>query len=500
MKKIIILNFFFSTLLLAQTPVKLQPWTIVKGGTEFLEQLGKFVGGIPANTNIPFRANVGREKDPSLFFYTLINPTDTSVKKTMDGTGTIVGDLNNDGYQDLCIRGRAPTSDIKLYWGNSTGFDTSYYLSFPNTGSNREFLPQCIGDLSGDGKPDLIISDINFNGGRGKISIYFNPVHSSEPDITLLGDTFRNYLGTKVTLGDIDGDNKLELLTSLTNYNTDKSTNLRIYKWVVDHFEVYKNFGYWKESWGASTRFTSFDANGDHIDDIFWFQDGTYNVYLGSHNFDTIPDYTLQEPASLGTGHAIINGGDMNGDGYNDLVINGIGFSSHYILVYSGGKAISTKYCAAVGWGDDSWFGSSMAPIGDINEDGCADVIVGASEWDWGSGKGAWAIYLGSRSIPTSVEDEKIITPKTFKLYQNYPNPFNSSTTIKYEIRKKADIQLSITDILGKKKIILSEKEQLPGEYELRLDSDKYKLSSGSYYLNLTSGLERETIKLVIIK
>lgn len=80
-----------------------------------------------------------------------------------------------------------------------------------------------------------------------------------------------------------------------------------------------------------------------------------------------------------------------------------------------------------------------------------------------------------------------------FKLEQNYPNPFNPSTTIKYSIPSinsgsahSADVTLIVYDILGRKVTTLVDKEQKPGNYEVKFDASS--LSSGIYFYKLQLG------------
>jgi len=104
--------------------------------------------------------------------------------------------------------------------------------------------------------------------------------------------------------------------------------------------------------------------------------------------------------------------------------------------------------------------------------------------------------------VLNSVEGEKIL-PTEFKLEQNYPNPFNPSTTIKYEIPDQVRndnvlVKLKIYDVLGREVTTLVNKEQKPGNYEVKFDAKN--LSSGIYYYRISSGSFVKTKKMILIK
>ncbi len=105
---------------------------------------------------------------------------------------------------------------------------------------------------------------------------------------------------------------------------------------------------------------------------------------------------------------------------------------------------------------------------------------------------------------PTSVKNNTEIISE-FKLEQNYPNPFNPTTTIKYSIPTGvalngtvANVQLIIYDILGRDVATLVNKEQLPGNYEVKFDASN--LTSGLYFYKIFTGDFVDVKKLILLK
>ena len=74
--------------------------------------------------------------------------------------------------------------------------------------------------------------------------------------------------------------------------------------------------------------------------------------------------------------------GDVNGDGYADVIVGADGYSSdtgRAYVYHGGGDGLSASPAfTATGEATDNNFGFSVAGAGDVNGDGYADVIVGA--------------------------------------------------------------------------------------------------------------------------
>ena len=183
--------------------------------------------------------------------------------------------------------------------------------------------------------------------------------------------------------------------------------------WVVDGDEDGASFG----TSVASAGDVDNDGFGDVIVGAYRHDGGAGvganrgRVYLfkgGPTGLSTTPSWTAtgdEDEAKIG--NSVAGAGDVDGDGYDDLVVgathhSGGGYLRGRAYLYLGGAPVpgSTPAWTATGDEDDAWLGRSVASAGDVNGDGFADVIVGAYQHDAGSGpnNGQAYVYLGGPS------------------------------------------------------------------------------------------------------
>jgi hypothetical protein len=96
--------------------------------------------------------------------------------------------------------------------------------------------------------------------------------------------------------------------------------------------------------------------------------------------------------------------------------------------------------------------------------------------------------YNGMYDYSNTIEVS--ISINTFYLFQNYPNPFNPVTTIKYAIKERGMITLTVYDILGREITTLVNEVKDAGYYTVQFDGSR--LASGVQY---ASGVYIYTIR-----
>ncbi len=109
-----------------------------------------------------------------------------------------------------------------------------------------------------------------------------------------------------------------------------------------------------------------------------------------------------------------------------------------------------------------------------------------------------FASLLGD--VQTAVGDDGLhpALPKEFALWQNYPNPFNPVTTIRYTVPVKAQVQLTVFNILGQKVTTLVNTEQGAGAYSVQWDGTQ--AASGMYFYRLQAGKIGLSKKMILLK
>jgi hypothetical protein len=380
------------------------------------------------------------------------------------------GDVNNDGFDDLLIG--APGADANgaesgasyVVFGRAGGFTSALNLStlngtlgFKITGEATRhlsgFAVSGAGDVNGDGFDDLLVrsAGISANGAAyvifGKASGFAAVLNLSSLNgsngFEIDGATAIFGSGRTVSAaGDVNGDGIGDLLVGapsvLTNGEPTGAGFVIFGKATgfpaainVSTLDGTNGFGISGEASsndaGVSVSGAG-DVNGDGLDDLIIGADrarpnglasGASYVVFGTHTPfpSTLALSTLNgtngfkingEAADDQLGRSVSGAGDVNGDGFDDLLIgaladpNVLGTRASYLIFgkasgFSAAFDLSTLDGAngfrITGGSATNQTGVSVSGLGDVNGDGFDDILIGAP-YASPNGLGSGASYL----------------------------------------------------------------------------------------------------------
>ncbi len=163
------------------------------------------------------------------------------------------------------------------------------------------------------------------------------------------------------------------------------------------------------------------DVNGDGYADVIVgapYNDaggadaGRAYIYFGGPAADAVPDLTLTGAAPGDVfGYSVAGAGDVNGDGYDDVIVGAIGndvggnLAGQAYVFFGGASPNSVADLTLTGAAATDELGYSVAGAGDVNGDGFADVIVGAPLNDAGGTDFGRAYVFFGGTIPNNSAD-----------------------------------------------------------------------------------------------
>ncbi|MEN2739378.1 GH25 family lysozyme [Microbacterium sp. X-17] len=279
------------------------------------------------------------------------------------------GDLNGDGKPDLLAR--KPDGSVWFYAGTGASGSSAGYLNGVQIMSGFGIYDQIIvaGDLNGDGKPDLLARKTDgtlvFFPGTGVI----DATHSGFGPAVVLGQGWDIYTDL-IAAGDVTGDHKPDLLAR----RPDGSLWLYAGTGAVSGSNVgFANGVQIGVSWNIFSQVLGAgDLDGDGFNDLLGFRpDGSLWLYKGSASgFGTGTQVTIP---GLSASDLLISSGDANGDGKPDLLSR---TSSGTLNFFAGTARGQAAYGGAqiVGSGWQAF--TSVIGSGDLNGDAKPDVVA----------------------------------------------------------------------------------------------------------------------------
>jgi len=310
------------------------------------------------------------------------------------------GDVNRDGFDDLIIGayGDDPSGTNSGSVRVLSGLDGSVLFNYEGRAAFDRFgyAVSGAGDVDGDGFPDIVVGAYgarNPNGAQSGSAQVFSG-KSGSILYTFYGDSDGDSFGGSVSgAGDVNRDGFDDVIVGAIgdDNNGAQSGSARVFS-GKDGSVLYTFIG--EPGWflGGSVCGAG-DVNRDNFADLAVGASradlngdparGTVRVYSGKDGKIIYSFWGVAEDHYLGS---VSGAGDVNGDGYADLIVGSTGdhsppYSPGYAQVFSGkdGWLLHTFYGDGPGNSSDGdSFASSISGAGDVNGDGFDDLIVGA--------------------------------------------------------------------------------------------------------------------------
>jgi hypothetical protein len=354
------------------------------------------------------------------------------------------GDVNGDGYSDVIVgaylydNGQSGEGGAFIYHGSASGIDTTASTALESNQAIAYFgvSVSSAGDVNGDGYSDVIVGAPFYDNGQineGGAFIYHGSASgiSSTASTTLESNQADAWFGRSVSsAGDVNGDGYSDVIVGAPFYDKGATDEGAAFIYHGSASGIDTTASDTLESNQASAEFgysvaSAGDVNGDGYSDVIvgaiYYDNGQTDeggafIYHGSASgISTTASTTLESnQASAYFGYSVSSAGDVNGDGYSDVIVgaylyDNVQSSEGGAFIYHGSASgIDTTASTTLEENQDSaWFGRSVSSAGDVNGDGYSDVIVGASMYYNGqTDEGGAFIYHGSASgIDTTASD-----------------------------------------------------------------------------------------------
>jgi hypothetical protein len=348
------------------------------------------------------------------------------------------GDVNGDSYADVIVgayqSGTAanPAGRAYIYFGGPRADDRpDVTLTGEAAGDAFGVSVASAGDVNRDGFADVIVGAYENDAqgaNAGRAYIFFGgPTMDAKPDVVLSGEAAGDAFGYSVAgAGDVNHDGYADVVVGAYENSARGAGAGRAYVFyggpkpdvVADAILNGEAAG---DRFGISVAGAG-DVNGDGFDDVVvgayqndagGIDAGRSYVYFGNAARLSDRPSAVMTGAAAGDafGFCVSGAGDVNKDGFADVVVgayhnNAGGKDAGRAYVFNGGKSVSTSPDAVfTGEAAGDAFGYAVGAAGDVNGDGYADVVVGAYGNDaGGSAAGRAYVYLGG-ATPDPVAD-----------------------------------------------------------------------------------------------
>ena len=391
-----------------------------------------------------YGADVGRAH----IFYGSASGLAATPGRTLGGVGNYddfgetvgtAGDVNADGYADViigapdasCSTGGGRCGTAQIHYGSASGVSAT--ASWLRTGTTQDGSfgkgVSTAGDVNGDGVADWLVGAFESASGAGQASLYLGSANlSSSGDVVIVGANGSadwsvtggqsgEELGFSLSAaGDVNGDGFGDVIIGSPEWSGTDSLQGMVQLWLGAPAGLALTAGWNTESNSANAELgtavaSAGDVDADGYDDVvvgvpYYSGAGVSSggraliLHGSATGVDVVATTTINGTrAGEQLGTAVAGAGDVNGDGYEDVAIGSPQYDGDgRVRVFHGGLAGADAIAdLTLDGGSGALLGASLAGAGDVNRDGYADLVIGAPGFSNGqTGEGSAVLHLGS--------------------------------------------------------------------------------------------------------
>ena len=412
--------------------------------------------------------------------------------KSNGGRPIMGGDVDQDGFNEVYL---SYSDTLRVYEAVAPG---AYATELKHTHQpTAPEYPQGFGIYDMDNDSQLDIIHLNYNEDSAGVSL----PNSSTIREHVSGDTSFKVIANvmydpnfgigKLAVGDIDQDGYMEYFKADLYgrvYGVENVAN--------DSFQIH--YTAQLPYYNAMYHLAPGDLDGDGLPEAYL--GGTW----GSHNYITVIEgcgndcYRAVLLLDIIRGNSIyirkLLPGDVDGDGQTELVLDIGGFV--LVLKATGNDQFEVFWAKKVSWADG-------IGVGDVDGDGTDEIVICKEIWTNNTYYSHSDVYrFNPQSVGIPVR--KPAVANSIILFPNYPNPFNPTTTIRFQLKNSQLVNLKIFDSAGREIKTIENKFYTSGNIHSVVwngdDQAGNAVASGVYFIQLVSGSEMLTRKLLLIR